>query len=97
MIVAILCLKLRRKVNTCGEQSTFLKMEFNRRVSFLQDTVKPVLSSHSKEDRKLVCKTLLQVKSVAECSKGSIPLQGCMSSIFLCHGEFPEYLIKLIH
>ena len=36
-------------------------------------TVKPVLSSHSKEDQKLVLKTnyrLMQVKSIAECSKG---------------------------
>ena len=38
-------------------------------------TVKPVLSSHSQKDRKLVFKTdyrLMQVKSIAECSKGSI-------------------------
>ena len=34
---------------------------------------KPVLSSHTKEDKKLVFKTiygLMQVKSIAECSKG---------------------------
>ena len=38
-------------------------------------TVKPVLSSHSKRTQKLVFKTdyhLMQVKSIAECSKGSI-------------------------
>ena len=38
-------------------------------------TVKPVLSDHSKEDQKLVFKTdnrLIQVKSIAECSNGSI-------------------------
>ena len=38
-------------------------------------TVKPVLSSHSKRRPKLVIKTnycLMQVKSIAECSKGSI-------------------------
>ena len=37
-------------------------------------TVKPVLSDHSKEDQQLVCKTdnhLIQVKSIAECSKHS--------------------------
>ena len=35
-------------------------------------TVKPVLSSHSKEDQKLLFKTnhcLMQVKSIAKCSK----------------------------
>ena len=38
-------------------------------------TVKPVLSGHSKRRQKLVFKTnypLMQVKSIAECSKGSI-------------------------
>ena len=38
------------------------------------DTVKPVLSGHSKRIPKLVFKTdyrLMQVKSIAECSKGS--------------------------
>ena len=38
-------------------------------------TVKPVLSGHSKQDQKLDFKTdyrLMQVKSIAECSKGSI-------------------------
>ena len=39
-------------------------------------TVKPVLSSHSKEDKKKkIFKTgncIMQVKSIAECSKGSI-------------------------
>ena len=38
-------------------------------------TVKPVLSGHSKRSPKLVFKTdyhLMQVKSIAECSKGSI-------------------------
>ena len=38
-------------------------------------TVKPVLSSHSKEDQILDFKTdycLMQVKSIAVCSKGSI-------------------------
>ena len=37
-----------------------------------QSTVKPILSSHSKEDQKLFFKTdyrLMQVKSIAECSK----------------------------
>ena len=39
------------------------------------NTVKPVLSGHSKRTPKLVFKTdylLMQVKSIAECSKGSI-------------------------
>ena len=39
------------------------------------NTVKPVLSNHSKEHQKLVFNTnysLMQVKSIAECSKGSI-------------------------
>ena len=39
------------------------------------DTVKPVLSSHSQKDQKWVFKTnycLMQVKSIAECSKGNI-------------------------
>ena len=38
-----------------------------------QITVKPVLRGHSKKDKKLVFKTdfsLMQVKSIAECSKG---------------------------
>ena len=34
-------------------------------------TVKPVLRGHSKEDQKLVL-SLMQVKSIAECSNGSI-------------------------
>ena len=37
-------------------------------------TVKPVLSSHSKEDQRLVFKTdyhLMHVKSIAECSLGA--------------------------
>ena len=37
--------------------------------------VKPVLSSHSKKTQKMVFKTdycLMQVKSIAKCSKGSI-------------------------
>ena len=40
-----------------------------------QFTVKPVLSGHSKSKRKLVFKSnygIMQVKSIAECSKGSI-------------------------
>ena len=39
-------------------------------------TVKPVLNGHSQKDRKLVFKTnyrLMQVKSIAECSKVSVP------------------------
>ena len=38
-------------------------------------TVKPVLNGHSQKDPKLVFKTnyrLMQVKSIAECTKGSI-------------------------
>ena len=38
-------------------------------------TVKPVYNGHSQKDQKLVFKTnycLMQVKSIAECSKGSI-------------------------
>ena len=38
-------------------------------------TVKPVLAATQKEDQNLVFKTdypLMQVKSIAECSKGSI-------------------------
>ena len=41
----------------------------------LDGTVKPVLSGHSKRRPKLVFKTnycLIQIKSIAECSKGSI-------------------------
>ena len=41
----------------------------------IKGTVKPVLSGHSKRRPKLVFKTdnhLMQVKSIAECSKGSI-------------------------
>ena len=41
----------------------------------VQYTVKPVLSGHSKRRPKLVFKTnyrLMQAKSIAECSKGSI-------------------------
>ena len=40
-----------------------------------QSTVEPVLSGHSQKDKNLVFKTdysLMQVKSIAECSKGSI-------------------------
>ena len=39
---------------------------------FSLNTVKPVLSSHSKKDQKLVFKTdysLMEVKNIAECSK----------------------------
>ena len=47
-----------------------------KKVVFIDfDTVKPVLSSQSKDDQKLVFNTdypLLQVQSIAECSKGSI-------------------------
>ena len=42
---------------------------------FSERTVKPVLNGHSQKDRKLVFKTnyhLMQVKSIAECSKRSI-------------------------
>ena len=41
----------------------------------IKGTVKPVLSGHSKRRPKLVFKTnyrLMQVKSIADCSKGSI-------------------------
>ena len=43
-------------------------------LDILCDTVKPVLSGHSKRRPKLVYKTdyrLMQVKSIAECSKGA--------------------------
>ena len=43
----------------------------NGNQNLFSDTVKPVLSSHSKVDQKLVFKTdnrLMQVKSIAECS-----------------------------
>ena len=46
-----------------------LKAEFS-----LVNTVKPVLSGHSKEDQRLVVKTyycLMQVKRIAECSIGA--------------------------
>ena len=39
------------------------------------NTVNPVKNGHTQKDRKLVFKTsysLMQVKSIAECSKGSI-------------------------
>ena len=42
---------------------------------YLGCTIKPVLSGHSQKDQKLVFKTdyrLMQVKSIAKCSKGSI-------------------------
>ena len=55
-------------------------------------TVKPVLSSHSKVDQKLVFKTdylLMQIKSIAECSKGSI-LQLILSTFI----KLP-YVIKI--
>ena len=42
---------------------------------YMTHTVKPVLSGHSQKDQKWVFKTnyrLMQVKSIAECSKGSI-------------------------
>ena len=51
-------------------------------------TVKPVLSGHSKERQKMVFNTnfrLMQVKSIAECSKGSI-LQYFQPSL---SGHFP--------
>ena len=43
-------------------------------ISKFGDTLKPVQNSQSQKDRKLVFKTnyrLMQVKSIAECSKGS--------------------------
>ena len=63
-------------------------------------TVKPVLRGHSKEEQKLVLKTdyrLMQVKSIAECSDGSI-LQYFRPSLsyylslrplFMCNFEWP--------
>ena len=48
----------------------------------LTNTVKPVLSGHPKKDQKLIIKTnyhLMQVKSIAECSKGSILQYFCPS------------------
>ena len=41
----------------------------------LNNTVKPVKNGHDEKDQKFVFKTnyrLMQVKSIAECSKGSI-------------------------
>ena len=43
--------------------------------NYLFGSVKPVFKGHSQKDRKFVFKTnyrLMQVKSIAECSKGSI-------------------------
>ena len=50
-------------------------MDPDQLVSLSGSTVKPVLSGHSKRRPKLVFKTayrLMQVKSIAECSNGSI-------------------------
>ena len=58
--------------------------------------VKTVLSSHSKRRQKLVFKTnycLMQVKSIAECSKGSM-LQGEHSAILSTFIKLP-YVIKI--
>ena len=65
-----------------------IKIEFtlnNLKIRILekQSIVKPVKNGHSQKDPKLVSKTnnrLMQVKSIAECSKGSI-LQYCRSSL----------------
>ena len=49
--------------------------ETHENIIHFASTVKPVLSSHSKKTKKLVFKTeycLMLVKSIAECSKGSI-------------------------
>ena len=48
---------------------------FVLRLAFINfDTVKPVLNSHSKEDKKYIFKTdnhIMQLKSIAECSHGA--------------------------
>ena len=51
------------------------KIQLNKYACSCKCTVKPVLSGHSKRTPKLVFNTnyyLMQVKSIAECSKGSI-------------------------
>ena len=56
---------------TGSSESTLVKIPHCRK----SHTVKPVLNSHSQKDKKLVFKAnyrLMQVKSIAECSKGSI-------------------------
>ena len=58
-----------------GKMPFILKEQNVSKCHLLQITVKPVYNSHSQKDQKLVFKTnycLMQVKSVAECSKGSI-------------------------
>ena len=53
-------------------------------------TVKPVLSGYSKKDQNWVFKTyyhLMQVKSIAECSKGSILQYFRPSLSFICHED----------
>ena len=60
-------------------------------------TVKPVLSGHSQKDQKWVFKTnygLMQVKSIAECSKGSI-LQYFQPALSYHMALIPFYFIFL--
>ena len=59
----------------------------NKKTDIQSRTVKPVLSGHSKKDHKWVFKTnyrLMQVNSIAECSKGSI-LQYCRPAFEVTH------------
>ena len=60
----------------------------------LLSTVKPVLSGHSQKDQKWVLKTnyrLMQVKSIAECSKHSAILSTCIK---LPHG-FTTFVLSI--
>ena len=63
--------------------------------------VKPVYNGHSQKDKKLVFKTkycLMQVKSIAECSKGSILqyFRPSLSKIFVL-SFFEWQVLLLIH
>ena len=67
-------LKYISKISKTNSVNTFGCNNNGPKIAFIV-TVKPVLSGHSERRPKLVFKTdyrLMQVKSIAECSKGSI-------------------------
>ena len=70
---------VKRYIDSVGQKRHYLDrvciVYFNKSLICNRNTIKPVLSGHWKRRPKLVFRTnygLMQVKSIAECSKGSI-------------------------
>ena len=67
--------RLRPKLRPLTTLDSYSYMLKELLYAYAISTVKPVQNGHSQKDRKLVFKTnyrLMQVKSISECSKGSI-------------------------